>query len=157
MHECAEMALPSLKFFNFQNTGRTGYIPTEFFAIPMLQEIGPPSILSLSLSLSLSSSQCAGCHSLSFLWVNLSCVTLSDIGGNALEGTIPTEFALNFQPTDGSLILGPNYFVHPTFPTEFMTISQIDRLCVTASIQCLHPLPVFSLSVCHLLVTFGSV
>lgn len=52
----------------------------------------------------------------------------SDLSNNALTGTVPTERAASFvaDPLDrlnNVIKFDNNQFLHPTFPTEFLSLS----------------------------------
>lgn len=63
-------------------------------------------------------------------------ILLLVLGDNELEGNVPTEFALIQSIVH--LGLGPNDFVHPTFPTEFMSMPALGSMCEAGHIRLLH-------------------
>lgn len=133
-HHHTEMALTTLTYFNFEADGRTGTIPTEFFAIPVLHAIRMFSLLLFAFALLILDP--LHCFSLGIDFDNLTSLMIRlVIDDNQLEGTVPTEFAMNFVPSgpDRQLFLGPNNFIHPTFPTEFLSIQNISQMYVDAA------------------------
>lgn len=68
---------------------------------------------------------------------------IAALEGNQLTGTLPTEFAPLLQPgPNGLLFLGSNLWTHPTFPTEFLAIQNLDRLYVPRYGLNERPLPI---------------